>query len=40
VWALSELMDEDRFAALRLHGAAQENDASVLTEWHKAAKNQ
>ncbi|CAN7203005.1 tRNA epoxyqueuosine(34) reductase QueG [Phyllobacterium sp. LjRoot231] len=40
VWALSELMDEDRFAALRMHHAVQENDASVLTEWHKAAKNQ
>jgi epoxyqueuosine reductase len=40
VWALSELLDEDQFAALRMHGAAQENDASVLTEWHKAAKNQ
>ncbi|UXN61795.1 tRNA epoxyqueuosine(34) reductase QueG [Phyllobacterium zundukense] len=40
VWALGELMDADRFAALRMHGAAQENDASVLTEWHKAAKNQ
>ncbi|HMF68285.1 MAG TPA: tRNA epoxyqueuosine(34) reductase QueG [Phyllobacterium sp.] len=40
VWALGELMHEDRFAALRMHHAAQENDANVLTEWNKAAKNQ
>ena len=40
VWALSELLDEDQFAALQHADAAQENDAIVLTEWHNAAKNQ
>jgi epoxyqueuosine reductase len=40
IWALGELMDADRFAALRMHRARQENDADVLTEWHKAGNNQ
>ncbi len=40
IWALGELMHEERFTALRMHHAAQENDAHVLTEWNKAAKNQ
>jgi epoxyqueuosine reductase len=39
VWALSELMDKDRFAALRMRLAAQESDADVLTEWRIAVKN-
>ncbi len=40
VWALSELMDKERFAALRITHAAQEYDADVLTEWRNAVKNQ
>jgi epoxyqueuosine reductase len=40
VWALSELMAKDRFAALQRRHAAQESDADVLTEWRIAVKNQ
>ncbi|WP_237143405.1 tRNA epoxyqueuosine(34) reductase QueG [Phyllobacterium zundukense] len=40
IWALSELMDQDRFAALHMRYAAQENHADVLTEWRNAVKNQ
>jgi epoxyqueuosine reductase len=39
VWALSELMDQDRFSALQMRHAAQESDADVLTEWRIAVKN-
>ncbi len=40
VWALSELMDKEDFAALKLRHIAQESDADVLTEWRIAVKNQ
>jgi epoxyqueuosine reductase len=39
VWALSELMDQDRFSVLQMRHAAQESDADVLTEWRIAVKN-
>nr|WP_245448545.1 tRNA epoxyqueuosine(34) reductase QueG [Phyllobacterium sophorae] len=39
VWALSELMDQDRFSVLQMRRAAQESDADVLTEWRIAVKN-
>lgn len=38
VWALSELMDQDRFS-VQMRRAAQESDADVLTEWRIAVKN-
>jgi epoxyqueuosine reductase len=40
VWALGELMDQQRFTALQMQHAAQESDADVLTEWRIAVKNQ
>ncbi len=33
VWALSQLLDEKAFAALRNHHLASETDSSVLVEW-------
>ncbi|WP_288191843.1 tRNA epoxyqueuosine(34) reductase QueG [uncultured Phyllobacterium sp.] len=40
VWALGELVDAAHFATLQIRYAAQEGDASVLTEWRNAGKKQ
>ncbi len=40
VWALSQLLNRENFANLRLIHAIEENDATVLTEWHNGANNQ
>lgn len=40
IWALSQLLDDKSFSALRLAHAAKENDISVLTEWRNGANNQ
>ncbi|MBA8877760.1 tRNA epoxyqueuosine(34) reductase QueG [Phyllobacterium myrsinacearum] len=40
IWALGELVDTEHFATLQIRYAAQESDASVLTEWRNAGKKQ
>jgi epoxyqueuosine reductase len=37
VWALSQLLPEDRFAALREGEAMTESDTTVLAEWDACA---
>ena len=39
VWALSQLMSDDEFAALAAGKASAETDASVCVEWQAAASH-